>query len=347
MASVWDKVGIVTGDGTAVEGIAPVIISASRATDIPAFYSEWFMHRLHAGYAVWLNPFSGTEQYVSFEKVRAVVFWSKNPQPLLPHLDTLDRRGLNYYFQFTLNDYDAEGFEPNVPALDDRVATFRKLAKRIGKQRVIWRFDPMLITSATSPDHLCSKIVRLGEKLQNNTEKLVISFADILAYRKVSKNLAHADIDGREFSAAEMHDVAGRIADAARSWGMTVATCAEPEDLSKHGVVHNKCIDDDLLARCFAHDKPLMQFLGRSSEPLQAELFSATSTAPSKRRRTLKDKGQRKACGCIVSKDIGSYNTCPHLCVYCYANAAKSSVLRNWSTHNSRVESIVCAPLGR
>ena len=124
-ARSWDRVEIRADDAGLIQAAAPVIVSASRRTDIPAFYAEWFVRRLRAGYVRWVNPFSGQAQYVSFARTRAVVFGSKNPQPLLPHLAELDRRGIGYYVQFTLNDYEAEGLEPGLPPLATRLATFR------------------------------------------------------------------------------------------------------------------------------------------------------------------------------------------------------------------------------
>ena len=122
------------------------IISASRSTDIPAFHADWLKRRLDAGYCKWLNPFNGRTVYVSFQRARAFVFWTKNPAPIMPLLPEFDRRGLAYYFQFTLNNYEAEGLEPNVPPLTERLATFKRLSKMLGSHRVIWRYDPLLLT---------------------------------------------------------------------------------------------------------------------------------------------------------------------------------------------------------
>ena len=143
---------------TPTSQVSPVILSVSRSTDIPAFYAEWFMNRLREGYAVWYNPFNRQPMRVSFDRVKFIVFWSKNPAPLLPHLPELDRRGIRYYFQFTLNDYEKEGFEPNVPPLTQRIATFLQLSARLGKERVIWRFDPLILSPGTTPRQLLTRI---------------------------------------------------------------------------------------------------------------------------------------------------------------------------------------------
>ena len=185
-----DKIAITTQTGQTVEASAPVIISASRSTDIPAFYAKWFFNRLKKGYCAWYNPFNQQQKmYISFKNCNGVVFWTKNPKPILPYLHELDEKGIHYYFQFTLNDYAKEGFEPNVPSVDERVETFKKLSEMIGKERVIWRFDPLIITPNITPRDLLTRIWHIGNKLKGYTNKLVFSFVDVKAYRKVQNNL--------------------------------------------------------------------------------------------------------------------------------------------------------------
>ena len=129
-----------------VEAIAPVIVSASRATDIPAFYADWFFNRLDKGYLAWRNPFNGKDSYVSFANTRFVVFWSKNPKPLIPYLPILKDKGIGFYIQFTLNDYDAEQLEPGVSRLAERIDTFKRIVDEYGLGSVVWRFDPLILT---------------------------------------------------------------------------------------------------------------------------------------------------------------------------------------------------------
>lgn len=181
----WKKTQIKRENGETVEAQAPIIVSASRSTDIPAFYADWFFHRLKVGYSAWTNPFNGVKSYVSYENTRFIVFWSKNPHPLLPHLDYLKERNIGCYIQYTLNDYEREGLERGVPKLSERIDTFKQLVDKLGKGRVIWRFDPLILTDAISIDTLLSKIECIGDQLQGYTEKLVFSYADILSYRKV------------------------------------------------------------------------------------------------------------------------------------------------------------------
>lgn len=182
-----------------VKAMTPVILSASRSTDIPAYYGQWFMNRLRAGWCAWVNPFNRRPSYVSFRDVKAVVFWTKNPAPFLQHLDELDARGLHYYFQYTLNDYEREGFEPNVPALEKRIETFRRLSERIGPDRVVWRFDPIILSPGTGPRDILMRIWTIGKALRGLTKKLVVSFVDVGAYRKVQANLVRdTDLYTRE-----------------------------------------------------------------------------------------------------------------------------------------------------
>ena len=183
-----DNIDIISDNGEPVKAQAPVIISASRSTDIPAFYSDWLMNRLEKGYLKWKNPFNGADIYVSFSKARLFVFWSNNPKPILKHLKTFDDKHINYYFQFTLNDYEKENFEQNVPHLNKRIETFIELSETIGKQKLIWRFDPLILTDTIGVSDLLERISNIGDKLYKYTDKLVISFADIKKYDKRRKN---------------------------------------------------------------------------------------------------------------------------------------------------------------
>ena len=306
-----ERVTITTDAGERAEAVAPVIISASRATDIPARYADWFFARLRRGHLAWQNPFSGRVQYVSFARTRAIVFWTKNPGPVLPLLPLLDKRGIAYYFPFTLNDYGPEGFEPGLPSLDDRIAVFRELSRRIGKERVIWRFDPVLVTDRLDVDELLLRIQNIGDRLAPFTEKLVFSFIDIARYASVVRHCAPHGI--RELTDDEMDAFAAGLSRLNQKWGLTLATCAEERDLSAYGIFKNRCIDGGLLARLAPDDAELAAYL---------------------RQHPGKDPGQRKECGCIAAKDIGMYGTCPNACVYCYANRSPEQALENFARHN-------------
>lgn len=296
-------------NGTEVIAQAPLIISASRATDIPAFYADWFFRRLDNGYLRWRNPFSGQESYVSFKNSRFIVFWSKNPALLLSHLSRLKERGIGCYIQYTLNDYEYEGLEPNVPTLTQRIDTFRRLVDALGLGTVVWRFDPLILTDRINIDTLLQKIASIANTLVGHTEKLVFSFADIESYKKVSRNLRLNSINYHEWDEESMREFALGLSMLNRdNWNFRLATCAERIDLSEYGIVHNRCIDPDLISRLAPDDAVLQNFL-----------YNAKT-----------DNGQRKTCGCILSKDIGAYNTCPHGCLYCYANTSSTSAFANY-----------------
>jgi hypothetical protein len=338
------KTAIQNDAGEIVDALAPIVISASRATDIPAFYARWFLHRLKKGHLVWINPFNQRPSHVSFEKTRVIVFWTKNPKPLmeLGGLDILDnyqfpesavqqtslseperRHGICYYFQFTLNDYETEALEPGVASLSERIETFRMLSDKIGKEKVIWRFDPLLcIPGRLEPAQLLEKIERVGEQIKAFTEKLVISFADIQMYRDVTRNLTRQGIQSTDMEEATIHGIAEGLMELGKKWNLQIASCAETYDLQKYGIEHNHCIDGALIYRLF----------GKDDDSLRNHLLgSQGGMFPDWNQR--KDKGQRTECGCVVSKDIGQYRTCPHACVYCYANAHPDTAKKNYTQH--------------
>ncbi len=324
---VWEKRRIQTISGEEVQAVCPVIISASRATDIPAYYSDWFIARLKKGYTKWQNPFNRKFQYISFQKARLIVFWSKNPQPLinkLNQIETITSKPLHYYFQFTLNNYEQEQFEPNIPPLSQRLTTFKKLAEKIGSEKVIWRYDPLLLSKNIAVDTLIEKIKRIGDEIHNHTNKLVFSFARIEEYRKVKNRMLKNKIPYIAWNRKHKYEFANKLQQLNKQWKLQLATCAEPEDFSVYGITHNKCIDNHLIEKLFPEDAELMNFLGINQKTLFGE------NAPTK---SLKDKGQRKNCACIYSKDIGKYNTCPNLCVYCYANTSDSTVMQNYKSN--------------
>ena len=334
----WQKEKIKIDNNTTVDAQAPIIISASRSTDIPTFYSDWFVSRWEAGYIKWTNPFNGQPLYVSFKNTRLVVFWTKNPRPMFKHLDYLDKNIPNYYFQFSLNDYDKEKYEAKVPSVESRIKTFKELSQRLGKKRVVWRYDPLILTKDIDVNELLRRVKNIGDQIHEFTEKLVFSFVDIDIYRKVENNLKKEDVPYIEWTTQNMEEFAKGISQINKDWGLQLGTCSEKIDLDKYGIVHNKCIDDDLMIDLFSHDSQLMDFLG--VEIKQPDLFSDGEIIKT---RNLKDKGQREDCGCIMAKDIGQYNTCPHECNYCYANTSKEIAKKNYKRYleNPSSESIL------
>lgn len=339
----WSKVYITRDNGQRAEAQAPIIISASRSTDIPAFYADWFFKRLNVGYSAWTNPFNGVRSYVSYENTRFIVFWSKNPRPLLKHLDELKSNGrnINCYIQYTLNDYEKEGLEKGVPSLSNRIDTFKRLVDKLGIGHVIWRFDPMILTDCIAADDLLKKVENIGDQLKGYTEKLVFSYADIAAYKKVKANLQRSGINYHEWCEDEMFQFASALSSLNKKWNYVLATCGEKINIEQFGIVHNKCVDDELIIRLAYKDKVLMDFLGIRIENVglwvPENSFEIAPGLVAVKSKKNKDSGQRLFCGCISSKDIGEYNTCPHQCEYCYANASKNAALSNWRRHQEHL----------
>ena len=251
----------------------------------------------------------------------------------------------------TLNDYVQEGFEPNVPPIAKRIETFKKLSQLIGKERVIWRFDPLIVTPQLTPRMLLTRIWHVGNELKGYTDKLVFSFVDVKAYRKVQNNLiketlffTKEDVVLAEMTDAQRMEIVDGLVKLREiwkqdGWNLQMATCAEDMELSQYGIEHNCCIDGELMKCIFADDEELMYYLHTGKVP-ERDMFGEIPPIPDKQ-KNLKDKGQRKICGCMVSKDIGMYNTCRHFCVYCYANTSKEAVLKNKDKHNDESESII------
>ncbi len=297
---VWPKI-ITEVEGEKKEAIAPFIISASRSTDIPAFYSLKFMEALRKGYLYWTNPFNGKKSLISLKNTEIIIFWSKNPRPLMPFLNEIDELGIGYYFNFTLNDYEKEGFEPNLPPLQKRIKTFIELSEKIGKEKVIWRFDPVVIAENQNMGVVLDKIERIAYQLKGYTNKLVFSFVDT-SYRKVQNKLKRKGIKLFDFNAANKELFVKKLTERLAAYELEIATCAEEIDFQANGVIPNKCIDNELIKNAFHPNKQLINLI----KNLEAS-------------NKIKDKGQRKYCMCMVSKDIGRYNTCGFSCVYCYA----------------------------
>jgi len=302
-----------------------LIVSASRRTDIPAWFSEWFMNRVREGFVCVQNPFrpGHTRRYsLRPEDVDAIVFWSKNPRPLMDHLDELDAAGYRYYFQFTLNDYPSV-LEPNLPPLEERVETFKALSRRLGPHRVVWRWDPIVISSRTPVEHHLEHFEKVAGALQGYSERVVISVLDF--YGKVAARLERlakeAGITFRDITHEafrdELLDLAAALKKIATQRGFQIYTCAETVDLDCVGITRGACIDAELIGRLLG-----ARYEGR------------------------KDKGQRPQCLCTESVDIGAYNTCRHKCVYCYANSKHDdSVERNLEHHDPSDHSLVAGVL--
>ncbi|MBU1038513.1 MAG: DUF1848 domain-containing protein [Candidatus Omnitrophica bacterium] len=280
------------------------IISVSRRTDIPAFYSEWFMNRIRAGYCTVPNPFNAKQvSYVSLkpQDVRAIVFWTRDPRPLIKYLPELDRGGYKYYFQQTIIGYP-RSIDPKSPPVQGAVKTFQELSKLIGREKVIWRYDPILLSDIISFEWHVKRLSFLIERLKDYTNRLIISFID--PYRKMTTRM------DREISA--YNRLIKWIGKRAGEAGIEAQSCAEEADLKKYGITHGKCIDDGLIAK-ITDLKLILK----------------------------KDPRQRKLCGCVVSKDIGVNNTCLFGCKYCYATGNITTAKKNFSSHNIKSPSLM------
>lgn len=310
MIMKWETIEIET-DRSIESASAPLIISASRVTDLPAFHVEWFLDALRRGHVRRRNPFNGVDYTIAFRNLRACVFWSKNPAPLMPHLAELDMRNIAYYFQFSLNDYECDGLEPGLSSLETRIETFRMLSETIGADRVIWRFDPLILAGPLTEDILLERVRRIGDSIHSYTRRLVFSYSDIEGCARVKRNLSRSNVLWREWTEEGMLRMAEGIAGICRGWGIEAMTCAESIELNHLGIAHSRCIDEALLAR-ISDDEEFRRFLGYRT--------GLTGLEPIPSAINLKDRGQRRHCGCIISKDIGAYNTCRHGCLYCYAN---------------------------
>jgi hypothetical protein len=287
-----------------------MIISASRRTDIPAFFSQWLVNRLREGIVLVRNPmnFRQVSQItLSPAAVECLVFWSKNPQPMLARLGEIDDLGYPCYFLFTLTAYDAT-IERRVPTLPERLKIFLDLADRLGRDRVIWRYDPILFTDRFSPAFHAEAFGRLAEKLGQATERCIVSF--LTMYRKCRRNLRGVPLAAPPLSAQVA--LAQTLRALASFHGITLHACAQGgelgDELRKAGIPSSACIDRELVARL--------------------------AGIPPGAITTGKDKNRRPECGCMASIDIGAYNSCPHNCLYCYANTDQLSVGRNFAAHD-------------
>lgn len=277
-----------------------MILSVSRRTDIPAFYSDWFFNRLKEGYVYVRNPMypeKVSKIVLNKEVIDCIIFWTKNAKPMINRLKELE--GYNYYFQYTLNAYEAD-VEPVIGINRDKnIETLIQLSEKIGPDKVIWRYDPIFISQKYTKDYHIKSFKKMAESLRGYTSRVVISFLDL--YGQTKRNMP--DID--EFDETECRDLVRQLVQIAKDNGMIVESCAEKIDLSEEGVMHGHCIDKNLIE----------------------EIVGYRLTGG-------KDKGQRQECGCMESIDIGVYNTCKNGCKYCYAMYGEKVVAENIKAYN-------------
>lgn len=278
-----------------------MILSVSRRTDIPAFYWEWFLNRVQAGFVDVRNPMNihrVSRIDIRPEVVDCIVFWTKNAGNIIPHLDQL--KDYKYYFQYTINPYN-KLIEENVPLKKYVVENFRLLSEIIGPNRVIWRYDPILLTDMIDVDYHLRYFEELAKRLKGHTNRCVISFVDL--YKKTVSNTR--ELMMKEPTDMEMHFLAHNLSSIAKDYGMEIFSCSESIDLDFDGVRHGCCIDRNLIEEIVGYKIDVK-----------------------------KDKNQRKECGCVESVDLGAYNTCLHACKYCYANFNNMKVQTLSKKHN-------------
>ena len=273
-----------------------MIISASRRTDIPALYPEWFMNRLLAEEVLVPNPYNRKKVSrieLSRETVDCFVFWTKNPEPMLPYLKRLDMLGYPYYFEMTITGY-REDMEPNVPSTEEAMATFMLLSERIGRERMDLRFDPIIINEKYPLEYHLEQFEMLCSWLHAYTDRCIISFVN---YYKGSPFV--------ELEAEDMIETAKGLVQIADRYQLPLYTCAEKIDLRPYGIQTGACIDK-----------------------------KKTESIVGYRLDVKRDRGQRRACGCVESVDIGMYGTCIHGCRYCYASGNTETAAKRHELHN-------------
>ena len=279
-----------------------MILSVSRRTDIPNYYSQWFYNRIKEGFVYVRNPMN-THQVSRIEitpdVVDCIVFWTKNPEPMMERLEELS--AYHYYFQFTLTGYGRD-MEPGIPHKREKmIPVFQALSDRIGKEKVIWRYDPIIFSQRYTPAYHLKAFEQIAMALKGFTEKCVISFVD--EYAKNRKNMEL--LGAYEMDRYQLSEFAKKISQIAKRNGMDTGSCAESIDLAECEIKHNCCIDKELIEKTIG---------GRI--------------------KAGKDRNQRAECGCMESVEIGAYHTCKNGCKYCYANSSAENVARNCSKYD-------------
>ena len=280
-----------------------MIISASRRTDIPAFYSDWFVQRLREGFVYVRNPMNFRQvSYISLkpEVVDCIVFWTKNALPLLTKLPVIDAMGFAYYFQFTITPYDTK-LERHVPAKQEIIESFKRLSETIGKERVVWRYDPVLITETFSVSKHMEYFSDLCRSLRDYTERCVFSFVDV--YGKLKRKQQEGTVINALDNGARQA-IARGFADIARENRLILQVCAEDLERQRYDISEAACIDREII-----------------------ETVTGYNLKPKK------DNNQRSGCHCLESVDIGAYNSCRHGCSYCYAVADDVAACKNAAYH--------------
>jgi hypothetical protein len=290
-----------------------VIVSASRRTDIPAFFLEWFLGRLRAGFVLVRNPFNSHEVsriQLNSDSVDCLVFWTKDPGGLVGRVEDLQGFGIPFYVHVTITPYGGD-LEPRAPGTDRVLEHFEELSDIIGPHRVLWRYDPILLGSGQNEETHYRWFEKTVFRLGSRTDLCVISFLHL--YRKCGRVLSERGV--RPPDPAARKTMAGTLASIARAGGLTVESCAG-ENLEEEGVAPGRCIDDRRVSLLTGRHVP-----------------------------STKDPHQRERCGCVRSVDVGAYDTCLHGCLYCYATANRRTAEKNRRTHDPESPMILGRPV--
>lgn len=275
-----------------------MILQTGMRTDIPAFYSKWFINRIKEGYVLVRNPYnpsSVTKYILNPDVVDLIAFCTKNPAPMLEHLEILKPYG-QYWF-VTITPYGKE-IEPNVPDKKQIIEDFKTLSKAVGIDSVGWRYDPVFITEKYTPDFHFEAFEKMADSLSGYTDTCIISFIDL--YKKVIRNFPEARMVNR----SERLKIGEAFAEIGKKYGITIKACAEGNELEQFGIDCSGCLTQDVYEKAL-HTKLIMP----------------------------KSKGQRDECACFFGNDIGAYDTCKHFCKYCYANTNRKAVIYNSKLH--------------
>lgn len=278
-----------------------MILSVSRRTDIPRFYSDWFFERIKEGFLYVRNPMNSRQISridLSPEQVELIVFWTKDPSPMLVRFPELN--DIPCYLQFTLTGYGRD-VEPGLPDKQELIRVFKEFSKVLGPDRMVWRYDPIFINDRYEEAYHLRAFKQIARELKGHTNKVVISFLDW--YGKTARNMK--GIKAEEMTEERMLRISRAMAEIAGSCDMRIEACAETADLSQVGVSRGSCID-----------------------PVMVEKILGV---PIKQKR---DKNQRAECGCLESVEVGAYDTCLMGCKYCYANDSQISVERKTALYD-------------
>ena len=278
-----------------------MILNTGLRTDIPGFFSEWFYNRIEDGFVYVRNPYAKNQIYsyrLDPELIDCIIFCTKNPKPMFENLEKIDK--FNQYWHITITPYEKE-IEPNVPPINDVLESFKYLSKKLGKENVTLRYDPIFINEKYTLEKHIESFEYIINSLSGYTTEAIISFIDL--YEKTKRNFPKA----REVTKDERLKLGKEFAQIGKKNNITIKTCVEGSELDKFGIDSSGCMTKEVIER-----------------------------AINKNLNIPKQKARNGECYCLLNNDIGEYNTCDHGCLYCYANSNKRLVKRNLKLHDPK-----------